>query len=269
MAKKKSLAGMVVGAMGGALVDKRLPVLRRLAVVTGFAASGARLALGTFVGPLGKRPEHPLILYEFDGCPYCRKVREAMSILDLDAHIKPCPKKGTRFRSELLARGGRAQFPYLIDPNNPDSEAGRGMYESSAIVRYLFATYGTRAAPAFLLAEPATIVTGAMCSVLLGTRGSYAKASRAPDLPLELYGYEASPFSRFARQALCELEIPYLLHNVARKSPRRKAFVEKSGRMQVPFLVDPNTQKTMFESYEIERYLRTTYGSVSQKAAQH
>jgi hypothetical protein len=26
------------------------------------------------------------------GCPFCRKVREAVNILDLDVLFKPCPK---------------------------------------------------------------------------------------------------------------------------------------------------------------------------------
>ena len=29
----------------------------------------------------------------------------------------PCPKDGTRFRPQVVAEGGKAQFPYLKDPN--------------------------------------------------------------------------------------------------------------------------------------------------------
>ena len=36
-------------------------------------------------------------------------------MLDLEAEIRPCPKSGPRFRPEVIARGGKAQFPYLVD----------------------------------------------------------------------------------------------------------------------------------------------------------
>ena len=61
------------------------------------------------------------------------------------------------------------------------------------------------------------------------------------------------------REALCELELPYLLHNVAKGSAKRDAFVARSGKMMVPYLVDPNTGVSMFESADIVRYLHTTY----------
>ena len=80
-----------------------------------------------------------------------------------------------------------------------------------------------------------------------------------PQFNLELYGFEASPFCRLAREALCSLELPYLLHNVGKGSPRREEFVHRSGRMMVPYLVDPNTGQEMFESADIVRYLEDTY----------
>ncbi len=115
---------------------------RVLDVLTSVAATLARAGSGARVGELGQRPEKVLELYEFEGCPFCRKVREALSILDLDAVVYPCPKGGTRYREELVERGGKAQFPYLVDPNT-----GKEMYESSEIVRYLFETYGDGKVP--------------------------------------------------------------------------------------------------------------------------
>ena len=106
---------------------------RILDVATSVAATLARLGTGASVGPLGPRPEQRLTLYDFEGCPYCRKAREALSILDLPVLVRPCPKGGRRFRPELERRGGKAQFPYLVDPNT-----GKEMYESDEIVRYLF-----------------------------------------------------------------------------------------------------------------------------------
>ena len=61
------------------------------------------------------------------------------------------------------------------------------------------------------------------------------------------------------RETLSELEIPYLLHNVGKGSPKRAALVERSGKMMVPYLVDPNSGRSMFESADIVRYLNETY----------
>jgi glutathione S-transferase len=85
------------------------------------------------------------------------------------------------------------------------------------------------------------------------------KASNPPELPLELWSYEVSPFCRIVREVLCGLEIPYHLHNMARGSSKRPGFVERSGKMMVPYLVDPNTGNELFESAEIVAYLRETY----------
>ena len=62
-------------------------MIRALDVLSSFAASTARVGLGMEVGALGSRPARPLELYDFEGCPYCRKVREALSMLDLDAIV--------------------------------------------------------------------------------------------------------------------------------------------------------------------------------------
>jgi len=227
---------------------------RWLDLTTSTLTTASRLALGMRVGALGDRPEQPLDLYEFEGCPFCRKVREALSILDLRAMIHPCPKGGTRYRPEVSKRGGKAQFPYLVDFNT-----GTEMYESDDIIRYLFEQYGTGSAPLLLRLGPLTDL-GAIVAGLprLGAGASWRPA-RAPERPLELYSFEASPFCRIAREALCSLEIPYLLHNVAKGSPSREAFIKRSGRMMVPWLSDPNTGTELFESADIVRYLEETY----------
>ena len=59
---------------------------------------------------------------------------------------------------------------------------------------------------------------------------------------------------------MCELELPYILHNVGRRSPRRPELLARAGKIQVPYLEDPNTGVKMFESRDIARYLRSTYG---------
>lgn len=226
---------------------------RTLDVLTSYGVSSVRLAAGLSVGRLGPRPGTPLILYEMEGCPFCRKVREAMTMLDLEAEIRPCPKGGRRFREQVQAKGGKQQFPYMEDPNT-----GAAMYESDDIIAYLFKHYGEGKPPALLWSAPATLISGALAGLLRPDSSRYV-AARVPEKPLELYSFEGSPFCRIAREALCQLELPYLLHNVGKNSPRRPAFVAISGKMMVPYLVDPNTGTGMFESADIKAYLTKTY----------
>jgi glutathione S-transferase len=207
-------------------------VQRSLDVGTAFLSTLARAGTGLRVGPLGARPAQPLELYEFEACPFCRKVREALSMLDLEALIYPCPKRGSRYRSEVKRRGGKLQFPYLVDPN-------AGVEKGGALNQLSFA----------------------FASLARATKGTFQRASRAPGKPLELYSFEASPYCKIVREALCALELPYHLHNVARGSPSRAAFEKRSGRLQVPYLVDPNTGSALFESAEIVRYLESTYAA--------
>ena len=229
---------------------------RTLDVATSYLASVARLGSGSAVAHAGARPAKLLELYDFEACPFCRKVREMLSVLDLDARVFPCPRGGTRFRPTAVALGGRAMFPYLVDPNT-----GASLYESDAINRYLAETYGDGRVPLGLTLGPVTASSSAFASSFRLGHGRAAQPSHAPAQPLELYSYEASPYARLAREALCELELPYVLHHVAQGSPRRPAFVARSGKQMVPFLVDPNTDTSLFESADIVAYLRRTYGA--------
>ncbi|MEQ9319148.1 MAG: glutathione S-transferase N-terminal domain-containing protein [Polyangiaceae bacterium] len=226
---------------------------RALDVATAWTGSVFRLGAGLFAMHAGPRPEQPVVIYEFEGCPFCRKVREALTMLDLDAEIRPCPQKGPRFREEVIERWGKSQFPVMIDPNTGDE-----MYESADIVRHLYRYYGDREAPVWAHSN-LTLVGGGLASMVRVGHGSAYRPARRPEQPLELYSFEASPFCRLAREALCELELPYLLHNVGKRSPNRRAFIERSGKMMVPYLVDPNTDTEMFESADIVRYLNETY----------
>ncbi len=227
---------------------------RTFDVVTSWAASTAGLGIGMRVGRLGARPEQTLELYEFEGCPFCRRARQALSVLDLDAMIYPTPKGGTRYRPIVKERGGRSMFPFLIDPNT-----GVEMYESLDICRYLHETYGAGRRPLSFRGIPSIAPLSTLASAVRPMRGGRVKDARAPKQPLVLYSFEASPYCRLVREALCELEIPYLLRNVAKGSKKRKQFVEMSGKMMVPYLIDPNTDTAMFESADIVRYLRDTY----------
>ena len=72
-----------------------------------------------------------------------RLVREALTDLDLDVLIYPCPKGGDRYRPLVERLGGKQLFPYLMDPNT-----GVDLYESADIIDYLYREYGGRPAPA-------------------------------------------------------------------------------------------------------------------------
>ncbi len=238
--------------------------MRALDLASSLLASAVRAGAGLQVeGALGPRPERPLELYEFESCPFCRKVREAMTALDLDPLIYPCPKGGARFRPEVIRRGGKAQFPYLVDPNGAVE-----MYESNDIVAYLFATYGaTRSA--WYRPNPLLDLAGSVASALRAGAGVRSRRSRAPAEPLELWSFEASPYCRLVRETVCELELPYRLHNLGRGSPKRPAFRERvserprrragSGKLQVPYLEDRTRGAGLFESADIQRYLLTNY----------
>lgn len=229
-------------------------MIRALDVTTSVLTSIIRFGSGAGVAKLGARPKQMLEVYEFEACPFCRKVREALTNLDLEVKVLPCPKGGERYRNELVERAGREMFPYLVDPNN-----GVEMYESDDIVRYLFNQYGDGTVPTLLRMGPITDITSVLAGLPRGLGGSRVKASKHPARPLELASYEASPFCRIVRERLSSLELPYILHNVGSGSPSREAFIKRSGKMMVPWLSDPNTGREMFESVDIVNYLDEEY----------
>ena len=253
--------------------DAAAPRNRTLEVATSGFASIARLYFGSKVDeaciarPAGAVPKEPIILYEFEACPFCRRVREALSQLDLTVEVRPCPKDAVKHRTEVEAMGGKLTFPFLVDPN---TEAGEGgMYESEDICRYLYAEYGNGAEfPEGIIST--TVLTGWMPTLLRAGRGMtrYANATThaaAADLkPLTLYNYEGNQFARLAREALCELELPYTLFNCGKGSPKRATLTDVAGEgASVPYLVEPNTGQNVGESEEIVAYLFKTYGGAA------
>ncbi len=220
-------------------------------------------------------PEQLLELYEFEACPYCRLVREALTELELDALIYPCPQGGTRYRPKAIEISGKNQFPLLIDPNTGDQ-----LLESADIVDHLQKNYGYGQRANRGLLRGLQIGGSYLATASRGGRGLKARPSRAPELPLELYSFESSPYSRPVRERLTELEIPYRLRSFPKtqwqemgppivrsklfpkaplKSRNRIRLRELTGRSQVPYLIDPNTDTAMFESDDIIRYLEQTY----------
>mmetsp|Transcript_5627 Transcript_5627/g.19276 ORF Transcript_5627/g.19276 Transcript_5627/m.19276 type:complete len:359 (+) Transcript_5627:145-1221(+) len=202
------------------------------------------------------RPEQPIELFEFQGCPFCRKVREAVCILDLDVMFYPTPKDGPTFRPQAIAEGGKSMFPYMRDPNT-----GVSMYESDDIIAYLFKTYGDGQVPLALTLGPLTVLTEGLSLMPRMGKGSKYVPAKMPKEPLVVWSYEPSPFCVVVEEVLCELELPHLKKTTPRGSPKRQELLEKVGHFQVPYLEDPNTGIAMFESAAIVDYLRKTYAA--------
>lgn len=249
-----------------------------LAVASSILASQLRGWRGCMaLRPAKRQPAQPLELYDIEVSPYCRLVREALCEMDLDVMILPCPVGGTRFRPQAQVLGGKQQFPLLRDPNT-----GKVLYESLDIAEYVATTYEGRVRIARGVRRKGAIAMSFVASVTRGLRGMRARPSKAPQQPLELYSFEGSPYSRLVREVLCELELPYLLHNTGKartsdigppamrdkwfKGPKdtsrnRSALLARSGHVQVPYLVDPNTGVEMYESKDIIAYLEKTYAA--------
>jgi len=221
------------------------------------------------------QPEKPIILYDIEACPYCRKVREALTALHLDVEIRPCPKGGRLFREQAETQGGKKQFPLLSDENT-----GRLIYESDAIVEYLFRQYANRSVPGYYQGTSWKTALGAAGSGASELRGMRAQPAKRPAQALHLWSFEGSPFSRLVRERLCEYELPYTLHNLGKEhwteigpavqrikpgpyqpkqGGKRDAFFQEHGRVQVPYLEDPNTGVKLFESARILAYLTKEY----------
>lgn len=229
-----------------------------------------------------QQPEKPLQLYEFEGSPFCRRVREVLTLLNLDYEVYPCPKGGQKYRKIVQEKGGKQQFPFLVDENS-----GVALYESQDIIHYLFQHYGkTGKTPQKFAHYPQLPVVALAGTLVNGARGIWINKKiidrAAPAELLELWGFEASPFTRVVRATLAELELPFNYHNVAKErwqdmgpavlrfkpgkyqalaGGKREKVMDVMGRdIQVPYLVDPNTGVKMFESAAIVKYLNKHYG---------
>lgn len=213
------------------------------------------------------RPSEMLVVYEFQSCPYCRKVREAINALDLDATFYPVTDRSGaedsfRVKAKELADRygleGRQRFPLLHDPG-----ADKAMYESDDIIAYLVDKYGGGGeVPLMLRLGPVTTLTAGLAALARGgAGGSYTASAGAarPDAPIDFYGYEPSPFSMVVREKLCELGLAHNWYTTPRGSATRDIIFEKTGRFQVPYIEDPNTGVKMFESIQIVEYLEATY----------
>src|SRR4029077_140073 len=94
-----------------------------------------------------------------------------------------------------------------------DPTSGRSLYESAESTAYLYERYGQGAPAGALRLGPLTALGCGLVSAARAGRGCTARRSLPAGEPLELWSFEASPYCRLVREALCELEMPYLLHN--------------------------------------------------------
>jgi len=202
-------------------------------------------------------PDQLIELYEFEGCPLCRKVRDALTELDLSYISRSSGKGGDRTRAIEL--GGKAQFPLLVDPNSD-----RMLYESEAIVDYLYATYCGKKRSAWRRALSGLDTASSVLASASRIKGNRVEintlAKPRPAQLLELWSFEASPYCRRVREELTRLGLDSVVHNVGKGGRRRPELVALGGKMQVPYLVDPNTGVAMYESDDIVAYLREAYG---------
>lgn len=79
-----------------------------------------------------------LELYQYEGCPFCDRVRDALDALALDYVVRTVPRRHA-LRDRVVAVSGQTMVPVLVDPDRD-----RVIVESEAIVKYLNEQYGRK-----------------------------------------------------------------------------------------------------------------------------
>jgi hypothetical protein len=221
--------------------------------------TGAR---GSSVEPSARPAAEPLVLYEYNGCPFCQRVRALVSELDLDVRVYPTPRVtikayaqagDSRYRHQAKEKSGLLMFPYLEDPNT-----GAKLSDSAAINAYLLETYGGGAVarPFSSLPISQLMLRSLRLSLYFGT---LRVPSRLPAEPLVFYGAQGDAGSIRVFDALSCLELPYLWKTCARGSRKQAELAERAGRGAVRGLEDPNTGFVSSAAAAIVRYLYETY----------
>jgi len=249
-------------------------MIRILDIFSSTTASTLRSWRGTSASKTTQQPKENIILFDREGCPDCRFVREALTELNLNALIAPCPIGGNNIR-KLKKDSGSDRLPRLVDPNTEKNFTGR-----NAIINYLFKQYRGAPVPKQLNDNWINNIASSAASLIRLNSGLKARPAHEAKKVLTLYSFESSPFSRPVRELLCELELPYFLINLGKQqwsdmgpakarfslkpyrplaNTKRDEFFKLHGNVQVPYLVDPNTQRGLFESKDILLYLRKNY----------
>lgn len=247
-----------------------------ISLITSFLATGVRGGKGLSAIVRLKQPEKLLEFYDIEGCPYCRPVREVLTQLDLDVLIYPCPKGSKQHWDRLTVLGGKSQVPFLYDPNTD-----RSLYDAQNIIDYLFQTYSLDNklnSPKRLGLLQSQLATALRFKA--GINAEQVHPVPQSSKPLELFSFEASPFSRLVREKLSELGIAYVLRNSGKQQladqgmpwlrpnfgkyqpvsgTKRAELLSRTGKVQFPYLYDPNTDRGLFESQKIIEYLQQQY----------
>jgi len=251
-------------------------MLRALDIALSLASSSLRFWNGTSATRSMTQPETLPVLFDREGDPDCRVVREALTELDLNVTIAPCPIGGKNI-ALLRKESGSQVLPRLYDPNTE-----RNLIGKNAVLEYLFEEYAKKGVPSRYNNSPLDRLRSSTATMIRLNRGVKACPARPAEQPLTLYSFESSPYSRPVRERLCELELPYVLINLGKQQwadmgpakPRltmgpyrplpgtkREAFFEEHGNVQVPYLIDPNTNTRLFESEVIIQYLNSQYAA--------
>lgn len=249
-------------------------MLHTFKVINSTLASSVRGWRGTSSSRSVVQPSKDLILFDREGDPECRLVREAITALNLDVTVMPCPIGGKNLKS-LEAQVGSTTIPMLYDANVEESRTG-----AAEIIAYLYLEYKGSAPKERDLPSKKVLRSSLLSSLIRLNSGCKARKAKSAELPLTLYSFESSPFSRLVRERLCELELPYKLITLGKQqkqdmgpaklrmtlkpykplpNTKRDEFFKQHGNVQVPFLVDPNTQTELFESHLILKYLEEAY----------
>ena len=240
-----------------------------LNAVTNRLAGIVRLHNGRrFADRSGPPPTPELVLFEYEASPYCRRVRETLCVLELQALIKPCPRETLQLEGAYSAEAkhkpevhrehkGRLLFPFLVDKT-----AGISLNESGAIVDHLWRLYSDnvierpfvdkllnggslpRPIDFALLAGPSGLRPWPSAGLLLAPGSSTASA------PLVLSGNEHDQGTRLVRERLCELQLPYF-----------SIPVESASQRPLPHLKDPTAGFACFGAAQALRHLDETYRS--------
>lgn len=250
-------------------------------LITASLASTFRFWQGTMGSSRQPQQESLPILFDREGDPDCRLVREALTALNLDVEVRPVPRGGTHFAGALLGLCGTTEIPALYEPETEQSFVG-----ARSILAHLYSQWGKGPVPAWQQPTRFNRALANLVTTTRGNRGLKARGRAAPIAePLVLYTFESSPYSRPVRELMSELEIPYRLITLCKQKvsdlgpavqrfhlgeyeplpdSKRSRFLAKHGRVQVPYLEDPNTGMALFESAHIVEYLEQTYGQADE-----
>lgn len=249
---------------------------RAMDVSSSVLASTVRQWRGTVASKKVRLPAQRPVLFDREGDAECRLVREALTELNLDVDVLPIPEGGDRYLPYLKEFSGGDAIPFLYDPNTGGKHAG-----AEAIIAYLFRRYGQKEPPAALQPNLVNTLASRLATELRFGGGTRMLPSRQPKKCLTLFSFESSPYSRLVREKLSELQLPYILVNLGKQqrsdmgpakarltlkkyqplpNTKRDEFFKLHGDVQVPYIVDPNTGRAMFESADIVNYLMSEYG---------